>query len=300
MPSEPRERGSESEDLYVELQAHLEDGRWIESITLCHRILDAEPGYRDVAQILETCRHQLASEREQSRTARDTWRGAMAPVLKHEQPRSRRWLWVLLAGFGALLLGAVVIAALSRFREQLPLFGRRSEPSGITGPAEIPPVSVPVTGAQFYTNEEGRFLLKYPEGWVVQESPAEGRSLRIVMITPQAGDEPERITIVFGPGSGQSAEQVWVTGLGFIQSVHGDKVEDWYLGEAFSMSVGGHHARQIPFRYTHIRSENDWQGLVTGVVYDSMNYAVIAEAPASRWPWAWSFFEGIMDSMQFR
>ena len=158
---------------------------------------------------------------------------------------------------------------------------------------------MPSIGVQFYTNEEGQFHLKYPEGWVVQESPAEGQSLRIVMITPEAGDEPERITIVFGPGRGQSAEQVWVTGLCFIQSVHGDEVEDWYLGEAYSMSIGGHHARQIPFRFTHARSESDWQGLVTGVVYDSTNYAVIAEAPASRWMWAWYFFERILDSIQF-
>jgi hypothetical protein len=156
------------------------------------------------------------------------------------------------------------------------------------------------TDMQFYTNSEGQFLLKYPQGWLVQESPSEGQPVRIVIITPEARDEPERITIVFAPGSGQSAEQVWVSGLGFIQSVHDEDAEDWLLGEAFSISIGGYHARQIPFRYTHVRSEIDWQGLITGVRYDSMNYAVIAEAPASRWPWAWSFFEQILSSIQFQ
>jgi len=153
---------------------------------------------------------------------------------------------------------------------------------------------------QPYTNREGQFLLQYPQGWVVKESPSEGQPLRILIITPEARDEPERITILFAPGSGQSAEQVWISGLGFVQSVQDEDAEDWLLGEAFSTSIGGYHARQIPFRYRHVRSETDWQGLIAGLVYDSMNYALIAEAPVSRWPWAWPFFEGILDSIQFQ
>jgi len=121
-----------------------------------------------------------------------------------------------------------------------------------------------------------------------------------VIITPQARDQPERVTIFFAPGSGQSAEQVWISFLGFMQSIQDEDVEDWLLGEATSTSIGGYHARQIPFRYRHVKSETEWQGLIAGLVHDSMNYAFTAEAPRARWPWAWPLFEQIFDSIQFQ
>lgn len=115
---------------------------------------------------------------------------------------------------------------------------------------------------------------------MVRESPSEGQALRVVVITPQARDEPERITIIFGPGGIQSAEQVWISVLGFMQAMHNQDAEDWLLGEAGSTSIGGYHARQIPFRYAHVESETHWQGLVAGLVRDSMNYAFVTEALA--------------------
>jgi len=301
VPSDLPGEGFDLESLYAELQAHLEAERWIEGIAICHRILGIEPGYRDVAQLLEGSRKQLALERERSRIATETWRGTMAPVMERTPPRPRRWrLAFLIVGLSALLLSAVVIVVLPRFRGQLPLVGGRSQPSATEESAEALPEPVAVTDMLPYANSEGKFLLKVPKEWVVSESPTDGQSLRIVIITPEARDEPERISIIFVPGSGQSAEQVWISGLGFLQSVQEEDTEDWLLGEAFSTSIGGYHARQIPFRYTHIRSESEWQGLITGVARGSTNYVLIAEAPISRWPWAWSFFEQILSSVQFQ
>ena len=106
--------------------------------------------------------------------------------------------------------------------------------------------------------------------------------------------------LFFAPDSEGSAEQVWISVLGFVQAMQDEDVESWLLGEATSTSIGGYHARQIPFRYRHIKTETDWQGLIAGLVYDSMNYAVIAEAPTARWPWAWPLFEQVFDSIQFQ
>jgi hypothetical protein len=288
------------EELYAELQAHLGAERWIESIAVCYRILGVEPGYRDVPQLLERSRHQLALERERSRTATEAWRGAVVPAMRSSQPGPGRWRVAFFAALGILLLVAALIVLVPRLREQPLMLGRRSEPRSAAKSAEIPSAPVSTADMLYYASDEGRFLLKYPQGWVVQESPSEGQSVRIVIITPEARDEPERITVVFARGGGQSPEQVWVSGLGFMQSVHNEDAEDWLLGEAYSITTGGHHARQIPFRYTHVKSGTEWQGLVTGVVHDSMNYALVAEAPTSRWPWAWSFFEPILGSIQFQ
>lgn len=301
VPSDLPAVGFDLEILYAELQAHVEAERWIEGIAVCHRILGIEPGYRDVPQLLEVSRKQLALERERSRMARDAWRGTLAPVMERTPPRPRRWRLVfLIVGLGALLLSAVLIVAGPRLKGQLLLLRGRPEPSATAESAEVPSAPAAVTDMLPYANSEGNFFLKVPKEWVVSESPTEGQPLRIVIITPEARDEPERITIVFAPGTGQSAEQVWISGLGFLQSVQDEDTEDWLLGEAFSTSIGGYHARQIPFRYTHIRSESEWQGLITGVALGSTNYVLIAEAPISRWRWAWSFFEQILNSIQFQ
>ena len=89
-PSDLPAEGFDLETLYAELQSHLEAERWIEGIAVCHRILGIEPGYRDVLQLLEMSRTQLALEREQSRMARDAWRGSLAPVMERTRPRPRR------------------------------------------------------------------------------------------------------------------------------------------------------------------------------------------------------------------
>lgn len=301
VPSDLPAVGFDLEILYAELQAHVEAERWIEGIAVCHRILDIEPGYRDVPQLLEMSRKQLALERERSRVSRDAWRGTLAPVMERTPPRPRRWRLVfLIVGLGALLLSAVLIVVVPRFQGSLPLLGGRPKPSATAESAEVPPAPVAVTDMLPYANSEGNFFLKVPKKWVVSESPTEGQPLSIVIITPEARDEPERITILFAPGGGQSAEQVWVSGLGFLQSVQDEETGDWLLGEAFSTSIGGYHARRIPFRYTHITSEIEWQGLITGVALGSTNYVLIAEAPMSRWPWVWSFFEQILNSIQFQ
>jgi hypothetical protein len=299
--SESPAEGFDPETWYTQLQVHVETERWIEAIAICYRILNVEPDYRDVPQLLERARKQLALEREQSRIAKEAWRGTLTPVMERTPPRPRRWRLVfLIVGLGALLLSAVLIVVVPRFQGQLPGLRGRPEPRATAGSAEIPRAPMAVTEMQSYINSEGRFLLKYPQAWGVKESPSEGQPLRIVIITPEARDEPERITIIFAPGSGQSAEQVWISGLGFIQSVQDEDTEDWLLGEAFSASVGGYHARQVPFRYTHAPSETDWQGLIAGVVYDSVNYALIAEAPLSRWSWSWPVFEQVLNSIQFQ
>ena len=93
---------------------------------------------------------------------------------------------------------------------------------------------------------------------------------------------------------------MWVSVLGLIQAMQDEETEDWLLGEATSTVIGGYHARQIPFRYSHLGSESEWRGLIMGTVYDSMNYALISEAPMSRWSKAWPLFEQIIESIQFQ
>ena len=300
-PSESLAEGFDLETAYAQLQAHIEAERWIEAIAVCHRILNRQPGYCDVPQLLDGARRQLGSERERSRMAREAWRGTLAPVMDGAQPRRRRpKLALLIGGLAVCLVSAALIVVIPRLWG--PLTGVRTtrEPAALVESAETPSAPLAVTEMRSFVSSEGQLLLRYPEGWMVNESPSESRPLRIIIITPEARDEPERITIVFAPASGQSAEQVWISGLGFIQSVQDEETEDWLLGEAFSTSVGGYHARQIPFRYTHLPSDTAWQGLITGVVHDSLQYAFIAEAPTSRWSWAWPFFDQVLNSIQFQ
>lgn len=289
------------EALYAQLQVHLEAERWIDAIAICYRILNIEPGYRDVPLLLEGTRKQLALERERSRMAKEVWRGTLAPVMERTQPGRRHWLpMFLILGLGVCLLGAVLALFILRSQGRLPPTRARPEAAATVRSVQTPSAAMAVTDMQSYVNSEGQFLLKYPQGWVIKESPSEGQSLRIVIITPEARDQPERVTIFFAPGSGQNAEQVWISVLGFMQAMQDEEAEDWLLGEATSTSIGGYHARQIPFRYRYIESGTEWQGLIVGLVHDSMNYAFIAEAPTVRWLWAWSFFEPILNSIQFQ
>ena len=205
----------------------------------------------------------------------------------------------LIVGLGALLF-SVLWVVMPGFQGQLPIMRARPEPEATARPAQAPRAPMAATDVQYYSSSEGRFLLKYPHDWLIEESPSGDRPLRIVLITPEARHEPERVTIFFGPGSGQSAEQVWISVLSFMQAMQDEDTEDWLLGEAISTSIGGYHARQIPFRYTHVKSQSEWQGLITGLVHDSMNYAMIAEAPISRWPRVWPLFEQIYISVQFQ
>lgn len=288
------------EDLYAQLQAHLEAERWIEAIATCYRILHAQPNYRDVPQLLERARKQLAIEREQSRRAREMWRSTWAPMAERAQPQRGRWLLALLIGLGLCALSVVLALALPRLREQLPIMGAQPRVSATPSAIQTPWAPTATAGMQPYVSSEGHFFLKYPQDWMVKESPSEGRPLRIVILTPKAMDQPERLSIFFAPGSGQTPEQIWISILGFMQAVREEDVEDWRLGEATSTSIGGYHARQIPFHYRHVESEVEWRGLIVGVVYDSMNYAFVAEAPGVRWLWAWPIFEQILDSVQFQ
>ncbi|MEA3408083.1 MAG: hypothetical protein U9R48_08395 [Chloroflexota bacterium] len=288
------------EDLYTELQAHMEAEHWIEAVALCYRILHVEPDYQDVPQLLERARERLAGEREHPMRVQEPQRGAWNRAVGGERPRRRRWLSMLLVLLGIALLGGLVAVAVPRFRSRLPLMGARTAPMATAAPTLMPPTPVVTAGRRSYTSSEGDFSLTYPQDWMLRESPAEGQPLRIVIITPQARDEPERITIFFASGGGQSAEQVWVSALGFVQAMHDEDAEDWWLGEAASTSIGGYHARQVPFRYRHIASEAEWRGLIVGLVQNSMNYAFIAEAPTGRWLGVWPSFEGILSSVQFR
>jgi len=287
------------ESAYAQLQAHLEAEHWVESIAACYRILNVEPTYRDVSALLERARKQLALERERTKSATEAWRGTLAPVMGRSQSRPNRWLLALLVlGLTGCSLSVVAALFLPSFREQLPIIKVGSEPGVTATPAQLPSAPTP-GGTQAYVSTEGRFFLQYPQGWMVRESPSEGQSLRAVIITPEAIDEPERITIIFGPGGGQSAEQVWITVLGFMQAMHDEDAEDWLLGEAVSTSIGGYHARQIPFHYRDVKSETDWQGLIAGLVRDSVNYAFVTEAPVARWQWAWPLFQPMLNSVQF-
>ena len=192
--SESLLEGFDPNTLYVRLQAHLEAGHWIEAIAVCYRILNVEPDYRDVSQLLERAREQLALEREQSRRAKEAWRGILAPVTERTQPRRRRWLLVLfILGLGTCLLAVVLAVVILLFRRQLSVVRAPLGP----GTAQTPWAPMAVADMQSYTNSEGRFLLKYPQGWVIKESPSEGQPLRIVLITPEARDQPERVTILF-------------------------------------------------------------------------------------------------------
>ena len=295
--SEPPTEGLDLEALYTQLQAHLEAEQWVEAIAACYRILNTESDYRDVSQLLERARKQLAFDREQSRGAREAWHSTLTPAREATHPRRRRWLSLLLIlGVSVGLVGVVlaIVIFIPRGQKHVPVEGTGSES------VQPPSASMAVTDMQYYVNSEGHFLLKYPEDWTIEESPAEEQSLRVVIITPEARDQPERITILFAQGSGQGAEQVWVSVLGLIQAMQDEETEDWLLGEATSTVIGGYHARQMPFRYSHLKSESEWRGLIMGMVYDSMNYALISEAPMSRWSKAWPLFEQILDSIQFQ
>jgi len=300
VPSESPAESSDLEALYTQVREHLKAERWIEAIATSYRILHREPGYRDVPQLLEKARKQLAFEGERYRKAGEVWRSAVTPAVEKRQPRRRRWLPFAVLALGLVVVGVALAVAIPHFRRP----GRGAEVSSESDAGAVSAPSASASAAtvemQYYVNAEGRFLLKYPRGWLVEESPAEGQPLRIVLITPEARDKPERVTIFFAPGEGQSAEQVWISVLGLIQAMQDEDTEDWLLGEAISTSVSGYHARQMPFRYTHVRSGTSWRGLIIGVVYDSMNYALVAEAPTTHWPLVWPLFEQILGSVQFQ
>jgi hypothetical protein len=285
-----------SEALYAQLQADLAAKRWIEAVATCYRILHAEPDYRDVSQLLEEARKQLALDREPSRIAGETRRRTAMPAVARPRPGRRRWpSWLLIPGLAIIMAGVALAAVL--------MHPWRSLQGTMAGPTVDSATMSPQTttaGMTYYVNSDGRFLLKYPEGWVTEESPPEGQSLRIVFIIPETKAQPARIAIFFAPGGGQSADQVWISVLGLVQATQDENTEDWLLGEATSTSIGGYHARQMPFRYRHTPSEVDWRGLIVGLAYNSTNYAFVVEAPAAHWPQAWPLFEEVLNSIQFQ
>ena len=124
LPSESLAEGFDLETAYAQLQAHIEAERWIEAIAVCHRILNRQPGYCDVPQLLDGARRQLGSERERSRMAREAWRGTLAPVMDGAQPRRRRPKLALLIGglivkIGDLVLDGSVKAQIEGLKESL-------------------------------------------------------------------------------------------------------------------------------------------------------------------------------------
>jgi len=161
--SESPTEGLDLEGPYGQLQAHLEAEPWIEAIAVCYRILDVEPDYRDVSQLLARAREQLALEREQSRIAKEAWRGAQAPVTERTRPRRRWFLVLLIFGLGACLFSAALTVVILRSQGRLPAMQARPEPGATARPVQGPSAPMAIADMQLYTNSEGRFLLKYPQ-----------------------------------------------------------------------------------------------------------------------------------------
>lgn len=293
------------ESLYEELQDHLATEQWIEAIAIAYRILALEPSYRDVEELLDRAKQGLGAAEER----RGAGMAGAPPLAVEVEAPVRRWRWlpwlVALGGAGVVMLGLLVAGyfglralgliepglLIPKEQEGTPTVTAQASPEvGITEEPTSPPK------VETYVGDRGHFSIRYPAEWAVSESDA---PLNAIVFTEPWEENVTVFMVVFGPGGGESAEQVWHDVLTIMQLAFREERSNWWISEAESTQADGEHARKVRFTYTQIEDQLLRRGYAIGFVHGGINYALIGEAAREDWEEKSPLLESMIESFRF-
>jgi serine/threonine protein kinase len=166
-------------------------------IPVVDALLEKEPGTRATSSDVRTMLKTLSAPVAAARARRPEPEPAPTPRIERDPDRRSPWMW--LAGLGALLLIAVIVATFLNAREDATDGDRSNSGAGAQGSEQSEEVAVPTDWVAYEDPTLG-YELSYPSDWAVDvedenntffRDPATGTYLQVAWVQPPNELGPE-------------------------------------------------------------------------------------------------------------